>query len=192
MLRACLVAVTVVMLSPCAAATQEVPVSSTRMLLGGGVSFVDRGAATPTYLAGVEVQPSRSRLSFRVVTEYWEVDRFWARDDWYHGRGVGAQVVAVRPFGDWRARPYVMAGASVYSTSFGGVALGFAQSDSGYIRGTPETFSSRNIVPSLIWGGGLEARVNGVRVFGELRLPFYAARAFRAGGSSLAAFGVAF
>lgn len=192
MLRACRFAAMLLVLYPCAALAQDASTSFTRLLLGGGVSFRNAGAVTPTYAAGIEIKPAWSTLKFRLATEYWDASQSRASNDWYHNRSIGAHVLAIRPFGSRRARPYVMAGAGLYADAFSGISYRYTQLDSGYLRGTPYEFSRHDIAPALIWGAGLDVRILGMNVFGELRLPVYYRHALHIGPHAPVAFGVTF
>jgi len=160
----------------------------TRMIVGLGFPNGGVDRFTPTYTLGFELGPFNRRTSLRLMSEY--VENTTARQSYYsHERVVGAQVLGVRSLAPRRLTPYFVAGAGLYSSrsdQFGVVPA---------FNGTPSSHyeSHRNdVIPTLIWGVGMNIRLRATYLFSEVKLPFYVGREFRLGPQSPLLLGIKF
>ncbi len=163
----------------------------TQMILGVGLPSGGGRELTPAYTVGLEVR-RRPNVGIRLAAEYWENET--SRPGSYRAsRTAGVQILGVRSFGGRRVRPYLLAGAGLYSEHDRGAGQPFALTDSGFVGTGPfVAFSRRELRPAIIWGVGTSVRVRSTTLFGEVKLPLYHDDAFRAGPQSPLLIGIRF
>jgi hypothetical protein len=178
-----LVAVTVVLLAQTEALAQDTAKSSTKMILGAAPSF----AGVPAYTVGVEFKPASSRVSWRLMSEFWE--RSWRfcsgptscdefnlglHDSFRRTTTFGIQALGIMPFNRRRVQPYLFAGAALYSVRELGYRPQFGP-DSAVVVAAG-VYDRTEIRPTLIWGTGLNVRLWKANMFGEVKLPLPSTR----------------
>ena len=125
---------------------------------------------------GFEHKPKDSRVAWRVLLEQWDHHAVLPgpeQHDFQVRRFLGAQLLGLRLFRQrHRAQPYVLAGLAVYRRS---TIYGFssyeADAEGNLVRGPLTTGYAERTHPFMLWGTGLNVRVSGVNLFGELKLP---------------------
>lgn len=150
----------------------QAPPGYTQMILGLGYTTED-----PAFAVGFEHKPARSRIAFRTLVEYRE--KMWGSPDMTNPafssrRLLGVQFLGARIFRDGRRiQPYLLGGLGVYheDAQWGGYPLVFT--DSGIVQGPFTYRATERLIPALITGTGVNARLGSVTLFGELRLPLY-------------------
>ena len=159
---------------PSSLSAQEQPRTLTQMIIGGGPIAPRTNGPSPVYLVGFEIKPAASSITWRLASEYWS-SRYGFSSDFgcsgYCGeeRVLGVHAAGLRTFGHRRVQPYLFGGVALYSTR----ASGFGQlrlTESGYVVDRVP-FRSNDVEPAMIWGPGVNARLFGARLFGELRMP---------------------
>jgi hypothetical protein len=145
-------------------AQQEVP-SYTQMIFGVGHTFKARA-----YALGFEHKPANSPIAWRVLLERWNRETFASETS--QGRYqtlFGAQFVGLRLFRQpHRLQPYILGGLGLYHEKAFGPDGVVAEPDGSI--GLRYGHSER-LIPTMIWGTGLNVRVRRVTLFGEVKLP---------------------
>lgn len=143
----------------------------TQMLIGVGHTF-DEAA----WSLGVEHKPAGSRVAWRALLEQWDHHTVLPsadQPDLQARRFLGAQLLGLRVFRQpRRLQPYVLGGLAMYRERY---VYSFSphilNPDGSTSRGPAEAGHGERVHGSLFWGTGLNLRVSGVTVFGEVKLP---------------------
>ena len=176
------------------AGAQDRSPSYTQMILGGGPFPLG-----PVYTLGFAHKPAGSSVSWRLMTEYYErslpdPDRagtFFSATTTY-----GLQALGVRTFRETRRfQPYLLGGVGLYHTDHMFRDRTVTWTDSGFVTLADRGIGRRqSVIPTFIWGTGLNLRISGVTLFGEVKLPIYSTNinAFRWGPQAPLTFGIRF
>src|SRR5688572_18711357 len=163
------------------------------MILGGGIS-----PSVPIFTLGFEHKPASSNVSLRLMTEYYEraVSDPTTGGFFSLTKMFGLQALGVRTFRlAHRFQPYVLGGAGLYyddsmyrPSTFSWNGNGLELSSSSEIR------QRQSVIPTVLWGTGLNVRVSGLTLFGEVKFPMYAPQVhrFRFGPQAPLTFGFRF
>lgn len=143
--------------------------SYTQMIVGVGHTL-DEAA----WSLGFEHKPTDSRVAWRVLLEHWDNHTNGpGSDNWQARRLFGAQLVGLRQFRQQRrVQPYLLGGLAIYHEEYFFGSRNFTFGPDGFIEEGPvRTGRGERVNPSIIWGTGLNVRVSGFTMFGELKLP---------------------
>jgi hypothetical protein len=145
--------------------------SYTDILLGVGHTL-DEAA----WSLGFEHKPAGSRVAWRVLLEQWDHHTMLPtadQPDFHARRFLGAQLLGLRLFRQSRrVQPYVLGGLGVYrETYMFGHSSYTLDPDGAPIRGAMTTGHGERTNHFMLWGTGMNVKVSGVTLFGELKLP---------------------
>lgn len=143
----------------------------TQILLGVGHTF-DEAA----WSLGFEHKPKGSRVSLRALLERWDHHTVLPTADQpdLHARSfLGAQFLGLRNFRQSRRlQPYLLGGLAVYQEKYiYSMSSHILNPDGSTSRGPAEAGSGERMHSSILWGTGLNVRISGATVFGEVKLP---------------------
>lgn len=148
-------------------AQQPVP-SYTDMIFGVGHTFRAR-----SYVLGFEHKPTDSPISWRVLFERWSRRSQPTEANMSSQELFGAQLLGLRLFRQQRRlQPYILGGFGLYHEKSWSAAMTAQVTDDGIIVAPPWQYSrTERMVPTMIWGTGLNLRLRGVTLFGEVKMP---------------------
>lgn len=149
-------------------AQQPVP-GYTQMILGVGSTFQTRA-----YNLGFEHKPANSPIAWRVMLEHWNRSTDLGEPPSYsRQRLFGAQLLGLRLFRPRsRLQPYILGGLGIYHEESWSGSMAMQWTGEGFVTTGPWQYSHRNrVLPSIIWGTGLNLRLRSVTFFGEFKLP---------------------
>ena len=151
-------------LASIAGAQQQSVPSYTQMVLGVGHTFRARA-----YALGFEHKPTNSPIAWRVLLERWRRESRPTPTIFSSQELFGAQILGLRLFRQQRRlQPYILGGLGLYhEKEFGPTTLVHdPENGVSWRYGNTE-----RMVPTMIWGTGLNLRLRGVTLFGEVKMP---------------------
>lgn len=182
--RSLVIACAVALASVAEAQSEPVP-SYTEMVVGVGYTFKTRA-----YNLGFEHKPADSPIAWRVMLERWSRQSHPVESHYSSQELFGAQFLGLRLFRQRRAlQPYILGGLGLYhEKSFAATNLVFDPAN-----GANWQYANRErLIPSIIWGSGLNLRLRGVTLFGEFKLPVPSQGVGLAGPAAPLTFGIRF
>jgi hypothetical protein len=168
------------------------------MILGVGYTTED-----PAFNVGFQHKASDSKVAWRAMLEYWEnfsgspLSTPTVPLSYSSRKIYGLQLLGLRVFRDkHRVQPYLLGGAGLYYEDvFSASQSWVGQPDGSFAPSSNvDTRDRRNVIPVVLWGGGLSVRISGLTLFGESKFPMYSTgtNSFRLGPQAPLTFGIRF